>query len=322
MSHSSAESRSAPAPRIVTLIASATEIVSALGFRGAIVGRSHECDYPPDIAAAPVLTAPKFPLDGSSGQIDRHVKALVETGSSVYRVDAEALRRLAPDVIVTQDHCEVCAVSLADVERAICDWTGTQVRVVSCRPNGLPDVWSDIRRIADALGEPQAGDRLVFDIQARMNKVAAKAAAAPKRPRVLCVEWVDPLMAGAGWLPEMVTMAGGAPLLAEAGQLSQWITWEQAVAAQPDVIVVMPCGYDIARASADMPILEALPGYADLPAVRQGRVAIADGNQYFNRPGPRLAESLEIMAEILHPELFDFGHQGRGWVSCPPLRAA
>lgn len=303
------------AKRVVTLIASATEIVSALGCRDWIVGRSHECDYPADIAALPVLTEAKLPLDGSSREIDRHVKAIVQDGASVYRVDSEHLKALRPDVIVTQDHCEVCAVSLRDVERAICDWTGQDVAVVSCRPNALGDVWSDIRRIASALGVEETGEALIGDMQSRMKAIAAKAALAASKPRVLSVEWVDPLMAGAGWMPELVELAGGESLLAEAGKPSRWITWDEIVAAEPDAIVVMPCGYDIARSAQDMSILEAMPGYAGLKAVKDGRVAVVDGNQYFNRPGPRLAESVEILAEILHPALFDFGHQRRGWLN-------
>jgi iron complex transport system substrate-binding protein len=305
------------AKRVATLIASATEIVSALGCRDWIVGRSHECDYPADISVVPVLTEPKFPLDGSSGEIDRHVKAIVEEGTSVYRVHSERLKELSPDVIVTQDHCEVCAVSLKDVEQAICDWTGHDIQVVSCRPNALGDVWTDIRRIADALGVPGAGDRMVSDMQGRMNAIAARAARAVRRPRVLCIEWIDPLMAAADWIPELVELAGGVNVLGTAGKHSEWITWEKAVASGPDVIVVMPCGFDIARTATEMPILEVKPGFAELKAVREGRVAVVDGNQYFNRPGPRLATSLEILAEILHPELFDFGHYGEGWMSWP-----
>ena len=302
---------------MATLVASATEIVAALGCREWIVGRSHECDYPESIAAVPVLTEPKIALEGTSLEIDHHVKAIVQEGTSVYRVHGELLKALNPDVIITQDQCEVCAVSLRDVEHAIKDWTGREIQVVSCRPNRLGDVWSDIRRVADVLGVPDAGDRLVFDMQARMNAIAARAATAASRPSVLCVEWIDPLMSACDWMPELVERAGGLSLLAEPGKHSQWITWESAVAADPDVIVVMPCGFDIARAGAELPVLEARPGFAEMKAVKEGRIAIVDGNQYFNRPGPRLAESLEILAEILHPELFDFGHHGESWIAWP-----
>lgn len=303
--------------RVATLIASGTEIVSALGCGDWIVGRSHECDHPDGIAAIPVLTEPKFPLGGTGGEIDREVKAIVEAGASVYHVHAERLKELRPDVIITQDQCEVCAVSLKDVEAALCDWTGNEVQVVSCRPNALGDVWSDIRRIADTLGIAENGDRLVFDMQSRMNAIAARASTAKARPRVLCVEWIDPLMSASDWMPELVELAGGRSVLAQAGRHSQWITWESALAAEPDVIVVMPCGFDIGRASGEIPMLEARPGFAEMKAVREGNVAVVDGSQFFNRPGPRLVDSLEILAEILHPELFDFGHYGYGWVEWP-----
>lgn len=300
--------------RAATLIASATEIVCALGCRDQLVGRSHECDFPADVAALPALTEPKFRLDGMSYQIDQRVKALVQEGTSVYRVFADKLAALDVDLIVTQDQCEVCAASLSDVEAALCDWTGRPVRVVSLKPDALADIWGDIRKVAGALEVPDRGEALVSDLRARMRQVSEEAAKQPARPRVACIEWVDPLMAAGNWVPELVEMAGGENLFGEAGKHAPWLTWEELAAADPDVIVALPCGYDIARASQDMPILEAKPGWTDLRAVREGRVAVADGNQYFNRPGPRVAESLEIMAEICHPGALDFGHAGTGWV--------
>lgn len=299
--------------RVVTLIASATEIVCALGCRDQLVGRSHECDDPPDVRELPVLTEPKFPLSGTSYEIDQRVKALVQEGTSVYRVFADRLAELAPDVIVTQDQCEVCAASLGDVEAALCDWTGRPMRVVSLKPDSLDDIWGDIRKVAGALEIAQEGEALVSDLRGRMRDISERASTRPERPRVACIEWVDPLMAAGNWVPELVAMANGENLFGEAGKHAPWLTWDDLAAADPDVIVVLPCGYDIARSLQDMPILEAKPGWRDLRAVREGRVTLADGNQYFNRPGPRVAESLEIMAEICHPGL-DYGHAGRGWV--------
>jgi len=300
--------------RAATLIASATEIVCALGCRDQLVGRSHECDFPADVAALPALTEPKFQLDGTSYEIDQRVKALVQDGTSVYRVFADKLAALDVDLIVTQDQCEVCAASLSDVEAALCDWTGRPVRVVSLKPDALADIWADIRKVAGALAVPDRGETLVSDLRARMRQVSEAAAKEPARPRVACIEWVDPLMAAGNWVPELVEMAGGENLFGEAGQHAPWMTWEELAAADPDVIVALPCGYDIARTMQDMPILEAKPGWRDLRAVREGRVAVADGNQYFNRPGPRVVESLEIMAEICHPDTLDFGHAGMGRV--------
>jgi len=300
--------------RVVTLIASATEIVCALGCRDRLVGRSHECNFPPDVRDLPALTEPKFPTDGTSYEIDQRVKAIVQEGTSVYRVFADALGELEPDVIVTQDQCEVCAASLADVEKALCDWTGRPMRIVSLQPNGLADIWGDILKVAGALGIEAHGEALVSDLRQRMTAVQEQVTAQPKRPRVACIEWVDPLMAAGNWVPELVEMAGGENLFGEAGKHAPWMSWDELATADPDVIVVLPCGYDISRSLQDMPILEAKPGWGDLRAVREGRVLIADGNQYFNRPGPRVAESLEIMAEILHTGVVDYGHAGRGWV--------
>ncbi len=303
--------------RVVSLIASATEIVSALGCGDRLVGRSHECDFPPEVARLPVLTEPKFKVEGSSGEIDARVKAIVAEGLSVYRVHTDALDEAAPDLVVTQDQCEVCAVSLADVEQALCELTDSQAEIVSLKPDSLADVWRDIARVAEALGVPEAGNALVGDLKAHMAEIADRARALPDRPGVACIEWIEPLMAGGNWMPELVEMAGGENLFGEAGKHSPWMEWEALAAADPDVILVLPCGFDIARTLEEMPLLAARPGWGELKAVRGGRVAVADGNQYFNRPGPRLAESLEILAEICHPGRFDFGHEGTGWVRCP-----
>ena len=203
--------------RIVSLIASATEIVCALGARERLVGRSHECDFPPDVMALPALTAPKFKVDGTSAEIDARVREIVRDGLSVYRVDGEALKALAPDVIVTQDHCEVCAVSLADVEAATCTWTARPVEIVSLRPDSMADVYADIGRVARALGAADAGDALVAQMQARLSAVRARVAGRA-RPRVAFIEWVEPLMAGGNWMPELIEIAGGHNLFGQAGQ--------------------------------------------------------------------------------------------------------
>ncbi len=303
-------------PKVVSLIASATEIVCALGFERDLVGRSHECDYPPTVRGLPVLTAPKLRTDAGSREIDRQVKALVRDGLAVYRVDAALLRELAPDVIVTQDQCEVCAVSLADVEAAVECWLDRRPAVVSCRPDSLADVWADIRRIAQSLGAASRGEELVARIEGRIARLSERRAGAA-RPRVACIEWVDPLMAAGNWVPELVELAGGVNLFGAPGRHSPWLEWEALVAAEPEVVVVMPCGYDIPRASADLEILAARPEWSRLPAVRDGRVYVVDGNQYFNRPGPRLVDSLEILTEILHPGAGEAVHEGTAWVRYP-----
>lgn len=300
-------------PRIVSLLCSATEIVAALGHRDGLVGRSHECDFPPGVEALPVLTAPRFAVDGSSAEIDRRVKDTVGAGLAVYDVDAARLRDLAPDVIVTQDQCDVCAVSLADVEAAVRGWTGRDTRIVSLKPERLADVWADIGAVARALGAEAVGARLIADLKERIAAIAGRAQALSERPRVAIVEWIEPLMTGGNWMPELVALAGGEAVVSAAGAPSAWVAWDALAAADPEVIVVAPCGFGIDRAAADLPVLAGQPGWGDVAAVRAGRVAVADGHQYFNRPGPRLVESLEMLAEIVHPEAFDFGWKGRGW---------
>ncbi|MEZ5923497.1 MAG: cobalamin-binding protein [Hyphomicrobiaceae bacterium] len=299
--------------RVVSLIASATEIVSGLGYGHCLVARSHECDNPPDVLHLPAITSPKFELTGDSLDIDRQVKAVVADGLAVYHVDAEALERLKPDVIVTQDQCEVCAVSLADVERAVCQWAGVQARIVSLKPDCLADLDADIRRVAAALADPAAGDRLIGGMRERIGRVA-QATAALTRPRVAFIEWIAPLMSGGNWMPELIAAAGGDNLFGEAGKHSGYMTFEALAAADPDIIIVAPCGFDLERTRQEMPLLVGEPGWPALSAVRSGRVAIADGNLYFNRPGPGLAETAEIIGEILHPDHVDLGHKGRAWI--------
>ena len=300
-------------PRIVTLLASATEIVCALGYKDSLVARSHECDYPLAVKRLPVCTASKIDTRGSSREIDDQVKAIVEQGLSVYWVNGDKLRDLQPEVVVTQTQCEVCAVSPKDLEQALHDWTDATPRIVSLQPDALEDVWTDIRNVAAALGDPRRGDGLVGRLQARIQAIEHEASSAASRPRVACIEWIDPLMAAGNWMPELVAMAGGENLFGEAGRHAPWMSWEALRDSDPDIILVLPCGYDIAESRRNMPALTARREWPGLKAVAAGLVYLADGNQYFNRPGPRLAESLEILAELCHPELFRFGHEGRGW---------
>jgi len=299
--------------RIVSLIASATEIVCALGRRDWLVGRSHECDFPADVLGLPALTAPKFKVEGTSAEIDARVQQIVREGLSVYRVDGAALQALAPDVIVTQDHCEVCAVSLSDVEAATCTWTGKPVAIVSLKPDSTADVYADIRRVARALDAVAAGEALVAGMQRRIEMVGARVGGRAK-PRVAFIEWVEPLMAGGNWMPELIAATGGDNLFGAPGKHSDWMQWDEVVTADPDVIVVAPCGYGLARCLEELPLLQAKPRWAQLKAVRDGRVYFADGNAYFNRPGPRLAESAEMLAEMLHPGAIEARFEGLAWV--------
>ena len=304
--------------RIVSLLPSATEIVCALGFDSQLIGRSHECDYPAAVIRLPALTEPKFNPDRSSSEIDREVRRIVGEALSVYRVDAQKLRDLAPDIIVTQSQCEVCAVSERDVEDAVGSWLGARPQIVSLAPYGLADIFTDIERVARALGEPARGAELVGRLMARMDAVAARARRAAARPTLACIEWLDPLMSAGNWMPEMVEMAGGENLFGRAGEHSGRLEFDALLAADPDVVLVAPCGFDMRHTMEELPALGARPGWTSMRALREGRVFVAEGSQYFNRPGPRIAESLEILAEILHPGLFQFSHEGAGWQRVAP----
>jgi len=299
--------------RIVSLLPSATEIICALGLEEELVARSHECDHPKSVERLPAITEPKFKPEGTSGEIDKRVREIVAQSLSVYRVDAEQLRALAPDFIVTQSQCEVCAVSIGEVERAVADWTGARPTIVSLAPAALSDVLGDIQRVAGVLGIGESGRDIVAGLRARMDAIAARAHEAKSRPRVACIEWIEPLMAAGNWMPELVEAAGGVNLFGEAGKHSPWMTIDQLVASEPDVILIAPCGFGIEQTLANLPALTADSRWRSLCAIRERGIFVADGNQYFNRPGPRIVESLEILAEVVHPELFRFGHEGYGW---------
>lgn len=301
--------------RIISLIASATEIVHALGLGEFMVGRSHECDFPPAVKNLPQCTEPKFNVDGTSYQIDQRVRAILQEALSVYRVDSAILDELRPTHIITQAQCEVCAVSLKDVEEAACDLIGSCPEIISLMPDSLADIWADVKRVGVALGVDDRATALLSEMHNRIEEIRKKASTAVGRPTVASVEWIDPLMAGGNWLPELVDIAGGKNLFGVAGKHSPAMTFAELTFADPDIIIVMPCGFDIERACVDMPFLEREPGWQALKAVRNQRVFVADGNQYFNRPGPRVVESLEILAEIIHPELFKFGHEGQGFIA-------
>ena len=299
--------------RIISLLPSATEIVCALGFEDQLVGRSHECDFPHSVTRLPVLTSPKFDPEGTSAEVDQRVKKILSEALAVYRVDADRLRELQPDFIVTQSQCDVCAVSMREVEDAVAQWTGAQPRVISLAPYELHDVFNDMEHVATALGAPDRGREVVARLRQRMMAIETRAKSAGSRPRIACIEWIDPLMAAGNWMPEMIAMAGGENLFGKAGEHSPWMKFEELANANPDVILIAPCGFNMERTAIDLPLLTERPEWAGLKAVRDRKIFLGEGNQYFNRPGPRIVESLEILAEILHPELFSFGHQGSGF---------
>ncbi len=303
--------------RVVSLIASATEIVAALGACDLLVGRSHECDFPPQVAALPALSRPRLAIERPSGAIDREIRALLEAALSIYQIDAEALRALAPDVVITQTLCRVCAVSLDDVAAALAGWTGAAPRLVALAPLRLADVMADFARVGAAIGRAAAAASLAAAMAARLAAIA-NACAGLRRPRVAALEWIDPLMAGGNWMPELIAAAGGIAVFGEAGAHSPPIDLAALRAADPDIILVVPCGFAIARTRRELAVLAHTPEWRALRAVRDGAVCILDGNALFNRPGPRLAESCEVLAEIFHPERFrgppfGFHHAGRFW---------
>jgi iron complex transport system substrate-binding protein len=305
--------------RVVSLIASSTEIVCALGLEGLLVGRSHECDFPLSVKKLPQLSEPKFWPDGKSYAIDAQVRAIVQEGLSVYRIDADRLRDLQPDVILTQIQCEVCAVSQSDVLAALAAWSGpSDPQVVALNPNRLEDLWIDIQRVARALQAEERGSSLIAELQGRIQTLSTRALARsrPAPPRVACIEWIDPLMTAGNWMPQLLQLAGAHSLFGEAGKHSPLLEFEVLAKADPDVILISPCGFDNPRTLHELSPLLSNPGWAKLRAVRDHQVYLADGNAYFNRPGPRLVESLEILCEVLYPDAFPARFNGEsGWLN-------
>lgn len=289
--------------RIASLLPSATEILCALGLTDRIVGVSHECDFPPEIVGRPVLTEPKLDPRGSSAEIDAAVRRLVRDGLSVYRISEDALRAARPDLIVTQEHCEVCAVSFGEVEQAVRQLLDAPAAIVSLKPNRLDDVIEDFARVAAAAGAGAAGARLIAESRARLERIRGRLRHARSRPRVACIEWLEPLMAAGNWIPEMVELGGGVYDLVESGAHSPTMTWEALVAAAPDVVILMPCGFPLDQTRRELPRLAARPEWQALPAVRNRRAYAVDGNAYLNRPGPRIIDSAELLAGLIQPGL-------------------
>ncbi len=292
--------------RIVSLLPSSTEIICALGLEDALVGVSHECDYPVRIQDRPRLTAAKINVNSDGRTIDQDVRALVQDGLSVYRIEVEELQALQPDLIVTQDQCEVCAVSYAEVVSVTQEVLGADVEVLSLSPNLLQDIWSDIRNVGKATGHLSAADELLEDLFGRVNTLVAETIMIPDPPRVAMIEWIEPLMLAGNWVPELIQLAGGKDGLCQVGAHAPTVAWETLREYAPEVVVIMPCGYPLDRVLAEAPALAQLPGWNEVPAVREDRVYAVDGNAYFNRPGPRIVDSLEILCGLLHPDLLGY----------------
>jgi iron complex transport system substrate-binding protein len=295
--------------RIVSLLPSATEIVCALGLGEALVGVTHECDYPPVARCRPIVTHSLLDHDAaSSEEIDQAVSQQLHDRLSLYELDYALLAQIAPDLVLTQALCEVCAVAYGDVQRAIRDISAAgdalAPQVLSLEPNGLEDILATIEHVGAATGVAQRAATLVNELRIRIERVRARTALAERRPRVACLEWISPTFGPGHWLPELVELAGGRPGLGVAHCDSRRVAWDDVIAFAPEVIIVTPCGFDLRRTVAEAEqVLPSRNGWAALPAVRNGRVYAVDGNAYFSRPGPRIVDSLELLAELIHPEL-------------------
>ena len=297
--------------RIVSLLPSATEIVCCLGLEDALVGSSHECDYPLSVEELPVCTKARLRSDRSSKEIDKDVKSLMQQALSIYQIEIETLQQLQPTHIITQDQCDVCAVNLPEVERAVGKLVDSHPQVISLQANLLDEVWADIDKVAKALGVDS--QPVLQQLQQRIDAMADKVTDTSNKPTVVALEWTDPLMAGGNWIPELIEIAGGRSLLSLKGKHSPYLAWEELSQANPDIIVIMPCGFDLERTAEESKILTKNPHWETLKAVQNQQVYIVDGNAYFNRPSQRLVDSAEILTEILYPSLFDYGYQGKSW---------
>jgi iron complex transport system substrate-binding protein len=308
---------SEPPKRIASLLASATELVCALGLGDRLVARSHECDFPEWVKRLPAVSRPTFDIGGSSGAIDARVRERLRAGAPLYEVNDALLASLTPDVIVTQTHCEVCAVSPGDLAHGQPAKLERR-QVVALESGTIDGILDGFENVARVLGAADAGRALVAGIRARLAALAERTRALPgPRPTVACLEWVDPVFAMGNWGPELIALAGGVCALGTAGAHSTTLPWQALRDADPDVIIVAPCGFGLERTLAEMPTLAAQPGWGDLAAVRAGRVYVADGNLYFNRSGPLLFNTPEILAEMLYPAVFPATHNPAVWRRWP-----
>ncbi len=289
--------------RICSLLPSATEILYALGLGDSVVGVTHECDFPLEAAKKPALIRPRVDPHAEAGEIDRQVSELVARGESIYAVDAELLRTLEPDLIVTQDLCHVCAASPDDLATALTRLP-KKPSVLALTPHSLRDVWDDIREVGDATQRRREAQALAITLEQKVAAIEAKATQAKTRPRVLCLEWLNPYYVGGHWVPEMVAKAGGQDVLGRAGEPSFRVSAEEIAASGAELIVVMPCGFNVDRIVSEYGSAGLPDGHIDLPAVREQRVFAANANSYFSRPGPRLADGVALLAHLFHPDLF------------------
>jgi iron complex transport system substrate-binding protein len=290
--------------RIVSLLPSATEIVCALGLEEQLVGVTHECDYPAFVRGLPKVTKTLIPHDASSKEIDALVRERLKTRLALYSLDMPVLTALKPDLLVTQALCDVCAVAEAEVTEAACRLPG-QPSVLNLEPMSLEDVFETLLLVARTTGSDEAANRVVQTLRSRVAAVVDRTASIPMgvRPRVAFLEWIDPPFNGGHWNPALIEMAGGIDVLGESGRPSRTTEWQTVLDSRPDVMFIACCGFTAERSLQDVPLLRRLPGWHDMPCVRSGRISVSDGNAYFSRPGPRLVDSMEILAHALHPKV-------------------
>ena len=300
--------------RVLSLLSSTTEVVYALGCEDQLVGRSHECDYPPEVMTLPICTKPKFNVDGSSLEVDGQVKSILQNALSVYYINEDLLKELKPDIILTQSQCEVCAVSEKDVKSVVRNITGINPNIISVEPNSVKDIFKDIKIIAEALNVVDKGADLI-DFMKNRIRTLKKSYNVKSELTVAAIEWIDPLMAAGNWVPELIEMAGGINLFGESGKHSPWMEYKDLIEKDPHTIIIMPCGYNIQKSIMEIDSLIKQKGWKEINAVQNDKVYITDGNQFFNRPGPRIIESLEILIEIFHNDKTNFKHIDSGWIN-------
>ncbi len=288
--------------RIISLLPSATEMICGLGLRDQLVGVTHECDYPADVVDLPKVTKTLIPHDATSSEIDALVRERLKTEKALYSLDMAALESLRPDLIVTQALCDVCAVAESEVQAAACSLPGSP-QVINLEPSGLADVFECLRQVAAAARCSEDAERYIGELQRRVDAVATRTQSIENRPRVMLLEWIDPPFSAGHWSPELVALAGGREAIGVAGERSVTTLWDDIVAADPEVLVIACCGFDVPRTRQDIPILQSYAGWESLTCVKADRVYIVDGSAYFSRPGPRLVDSLEILANALHGSL-------------------
>lgn len=289
--------------RICSLLPSATEIVCALGAQDQLAGITHECDYPPSVAPIRRVTRSNIPADFSSAEIDAAVGVNLESSGSLYELDLHALEEMRPDLVITQRLCDVCAVPFDRVREAA-ENLPSHPRVLNLEPSSVWDILDCIGLVGDVIGRRAEADALISSLRQRIELVRARTQTLPSRPRVFCMEWVDPPFCGGHWMRELVELAGGRDDLAIEGRPSRRVEWRRVLAFAPEIIVMTCCGFDLARCVGEADILAAYEGARELPAAKSGRIFATDGSAYFSRPGPRIVESLEILAHIVHPEAF------------------